>query len=307
VHQDTFPEMPSNDVINQWTDEELARAAREDLGENPTRLGEDLAAIKSWIKKSPHLHSIKQDDEFLVMFLRCCKFSLERTKEKLDFHFSVRGNLPSWFDNWDPRRPELRHIIRAGMVIPLPGYDKHGRRVVVMRGGKSDPNTMKKDDEFKANTMMMELAMAGDNQAVIRGIVLLQDLSGMTASHAMSMTPAIAKRAMTVWQDAYPSRPKALHFLNMPPVIESVFKMVQSFQKQKMKERNHVHRGGPHRHAGRPGHGGPAQGVRRNQQQSGGAEGLLGGGGREEERLADGAVQVQDRREQETRQAQVTR
>ena len=233
--------MPSNEVVNQWTEEELMRAAREDLNESPARLKEDLESIKSWIKKSPHLHSIKQDDEFLIMFLRCCKFSLERTKEKLDFHFSVRGNLPSWFDDWDPRRPEIRHIIRAGVVIPLPGYDRHGRKVVVMRGGKSDPNTMKKDDEFKASTMMMELAMAGDTQAVIRGIVLLQDLSGMTASHAVSMTPAIAKRAMTVWQDAYPSRPKALHFLNMPPVIESVFKMVQSFQKQKMKERNHVH------------------------------------------------------------------
>ena len=233
--------MPSNEVLNAWSDEELARAARDDLGEDPARLSEDLAAIKSWIKKSAHLHSIRQDDEFLTMFLRGCKFSLERTKEKLDFHFSVRGNLPSWFDDWDPRKPELRHIIKAGGVLALPGYDRHGRKVVVMRGGKSDPNTMKKDDEFKASTMMMEMAMAGDKQAVIRGVVLLQDLSGMTASHAMSMTPAIAKRAMTVWQDAYPTRPKALHFVNMPPVIESVFKMVQSFQKQKMRERNHVH------------------------------------------------------------------
>ena len=233
--------MPSNEIINKWSDEDLAKAAREDLGEDPARLPSDLAAIKDWIKKSPHLHSIKQTDGFLTMFLRGCKFSLERTKEKLDFHFSVRGSLPTWFDNWDPRRPEIKHIIRAGVVIPLPGYDRHGRKVVVMRGGKSDPNTMKKDDEFKASTMMMEMAMDGDKQAVIRGIVLLQDLSGMTASHAMSMTPAVAKRAMTVWQDAYPTRPKALHFLNMPPVIENVFKMVQTFQKQKMKERNHVH------------------------------------------------------------------
>ena len=233
--------MPSNEVINQWTDEELAKAAKEDIGEDPARLPADLTAIKTWIAKSPHLHSIKQDDGFLTMFLRGCKFSLERTKEKLDFHFSVRGSLPSWFDGWDPRKPELKHIIKAGVVIPLPGYDRHGRKVIVMRGGKSDPNTMKKDDEFKASMMMMEMALNGDKQAAIRGVVLLQDLSGMTASHAMSMTPAIAKRAMTVWQDAYPSRPKALHFINMPPVIESVFKMVQNFQKQKMKERNHVH------------------------------------------------------------------
>ena len=34
---------------------------------------------------------------------------------------------------------------------------------------------------------------------------------------------------------------QALHFLNMPGAMESIFSMVQSLQKQKMKERNHVH------------------------------------------------------------------
>ena len=38
----------------------------------------------------------------------------------LSFDWSI-GNLPSWFDNWDPRLPEIKHIIKAGMYIPLPG------------------------------------------------------------------------------------------------------------------------------------------------------------------------------------------
>ena len=110
------------------------------------------------------------------------------------------------------------------------------------------------------------------------GIVLVMDMAGMTASHALrvdnldkylkvlqiflrfriqiydltyyeQMNPVVAKKAMTVWQDAYPSRcccpfhingkkmsitclihlyrPKAMHFVNMPPVIESVFRMMQ--------------------------------------------------------------------------------
>ena len=66
-------------------------------------------------------------------------------------------------------------------------------------------------------------------------------MDGMTAQHALEMNPAIAKRAMTVWQDAYPAKPKALHFINMPSFMESIFNMVQSFQKQKMKERTIVH------------------------------------------------------------------
>ena len=96
----------------------------------------------------------------------------------------------------------------CGMYLPLPGYDKHGRKVVLMRAGPSDPDTMKKDDEFKTSTMIMEAAMEGDQQAVIRGMVLIQDLEGMTLAKTLGFTPAVAKRAMTVWQDAYPTRPK---------------------------------------------------------------------------------------------------
>ena len=233
--------MPAISTLNVWPSDELEEAAKENLGEDKARLKEDIKALKSWISKSPHLHSIRQDDEYLTMFLRGCKFSLERTKEKLDFHHTVRGQLPSWFDNWDPRRPELQAILKAGMYLPLQGYDQHGRRVVLMRAANSDPSTMKKEDEFKLSTMVMELALNGDAQASICGVVLLQDMGGMTAAHALSMNPAMAKKAMTVWQDAYPTRPKALHFINMPPVIESVYKMFESFQKEKMRKRNHVH------------------------------------------------------------------
>jgi len=233
--------MPAINTINVWTEEALAKAAKEDLGEDKNRLKDDIKALKSWISKSPHLHSIRQDDAYLTMFLRGCKFSLERTKEKLDFHHTVRGNLPSWFDNWDPTKPEIQAILKAGMYLPLNGYDRHGRRIILMRAALSDPNTMKKEDEFKTSTMVMEYAMNGDIQANICGIVLIQDMGGMTAAHALSMNPAVAKKAMTVWQDAYPARPKALHFINMPPVIESVFKMMEGFQKEKMKKRNHVH------------------------------------------------------------------
>jgi len=233
--------MPARNSLNVWSEEDLEKAAKDNLGEDKARLKDDIKALKSWIKKSPHLHSIRQDDDYLTMFLRGCKFSLERTKEKLDFHHTVRGSLPTWFDNWDPRQQHLQIILKTGMYLPLRGYDKHGRGVVLMRNGASDPNISKQEDEFKVSTMIMERAFDGDAQAAICGIVLIQDMAGMTASHALKMNPVVAKKAMTVWQDAYPARPKALHFINMPPVIESVYKMFEGFQKEKMKARNHVH------------------------------------------------------------------
>ena len=83
---------------------DLLEAARLDLGEDRKTLPRDLETIRNWISKCPHLHTIKQDDAFLLMFLRACKFSLEKTKDKLDMFFTVRGGLPIWYGDWDPRR-----------------------------------------------------------------------------------------------------------------------------------------------------------------------------------------------------------
>ena len=67
-------------------------AAKRDLNEDPSKTEEDLKTIKNWISKSPHLHTIKQDDQFLITFMRACKFSLEKTKEKLNQEINEKIN-----------------------------------------------------------------------------------------------------------------------------------------------------------------------------------------------------------------------
>ena len=53
-------------------------------------------------------------------------------------------------------------------------------------------------------------------------------------------SPSIAKKAMTVFQDAYPTNPKAMYFLGMPSFVESAFNVMKGFMKDKMKNRLHV-------------------------------------------------------------------
>ena len=43
--------------------------------------------------------------------------------------------------------------------IPLQGFDKHGRRVLILRGGKADPDRFSMIDQFRANLMVNELLM----------------------------------------------------------------------------------------------------------------------------------------------------
>merc|ERR1719259_308060 len=66
-------------------------------------------------------------------------------------------------------------------------------------------------------------------------------MAGLTAAHGFQMTPAVVKKAMTVWQDGYPMRPKAMHYINTPQGFDTVFNIFKSFMKEKMKQRIHVH------------------------------------------------------------------
>lgn len=91
----------------------LSALAEKELNETPERLVSDIKALKEWIRQSPHLRA-RTDDQFLVTFLRGCKFSLEKAKQKFDLYHSVRSLMPEVMMNRDPLDERLQSIIRLG-------------------------------------------------------------------------------------------------------------------------------------------------------------------------------------------------
>ena len=128
--------------------------------------------------------------------------------------------------------------------VPLKGYDKNGRKVIILRSAVADPNKMTMADNFKTSMMLNELAMkdpSKDFQAQVCGVVIIQDAHGVTLNHMRSFSPAIGKKATTVFQEAYPSNPKAMYFLGMPSFVETAFNMMKGFMKKdKLKNRIQV-------------------------------------------------------------------
>lgn len=83
---------------------ELQKVAEEELEERPSRIAEDLAALRLWMQHQPHL-KVRDDDQFLIQFLRGCKYSLERAKEKLDLFFSLKSKYPDMLNVIDVDEP----------------------------------------------------------------------------------------------------------------------------------------------------------------------------------------------------------
>lgn len=70
---------------------QLDEIAQKDLNEVKSRIPDDLLALRSWLEKQPHLRA-RIDDQFLIAFLRFCKYSLENAKKRIDYFYTYKSN-----------------------------------------------------------------------------------------------------------------------------------------------------------------------------------------------------------------------
>ncbi|MPC26282.1 Alpha-tocopherol transfer protein-like [Portunus trituberculatus] len=178
---------------------ELVQRAKDEINEVPERRAADIEHIRDWLKHQPHINA-RMDDWTILRFLRGCKFSLERTKEKLDMFYTCKTLCPEWYKNRDPQDKKMRAILELGTFLPLPGHDPQSRKVVIIRTAGHDPKEYTMDEVFKATHMISDIMVDEDEPMSVTGVVQLLDLENVTAGHAMQMTPAIVKKAMTIWQ-----------------------------------------------------------------------------------------------------------
>uniref|UniRef100_A0A182SEE1 CRAL_TRIO_N domain-containing protein n=1 Tax=Anopheles maculatus TaxID=74869 RepID=A0A182SEE1_9DIPT len=143
--------------------------AKRELNEKPERIDEDLAALRQWLARTPHIRA-RIDDQFLVTFLRGCKYSLERAKEKIDMFYSVRTAIPELMRNRDPDKARTREIVRLGVGLPLPLTDgPDAPRIMLIRPGVYDPKQYTIEEVIKVSTMINDILMLEDDNMVIAG------------------------------------------------------------------------------------------------------------------------------------------
>ncbi|KAI5641589.1 CRAL/TRIO domain-containing protein [Phthorimaea operculella] len=217
----------------------LAVKAREELNEEPLRLEEDLQHLKDWIAKQPHLRA-RTDDQWLVAFLRGCKFSLERVKQKLDLYYTVRTTAPEFF-KISVKDPKFHDILDLGSYYMLPKTTGTYPTVTIISPGKFDPNTYHISEIMCVTRSLEKIMMMENDNGVVSGSHFILNLENVTLGHLVQMTPATMKKMVTIGQDATPLRIKGVHFLNTRPGFETVFNALKSLLNEKNRQRLYVH------------------------------------------------------------------
>ena len=80
--------------------------------------------------------------------------------------------------------------------LPLPDYDQHGRKVIVMRPGCYDPFRHKPEDIEKANFMISDVMVLEDEQLFVTGMVIIYDCEGFTMNHFTQRPLSMTKKHM---------------------------------------------------------------------------------------------------------------
>lgn len=234
--------------------DDLQRKAREELNEVPARMHKDLQALKIWIEEQPHLCA-NTDDQFLICFLRGCKYSLEKAKKKIDSYYSFKTKFPEFCNVTNVDSARLREIFRSGYVsvtkssikllliglsssaflyLPTPLHN-NGPRIVLVRLSSAEMFSL--EEVLAVNHLLQDIAMLEDDNAVINGLVMIADHKEISLSHILQATPTYLKKWITYNHESIPLRVKSIHFLNAPKIFDIVYNTAKPMLPLKQQDR----------------------------------------------------------------------
>jgi len=219
----------------------LQAVACDELDEDPDKLEEVLAEVRQWIEETPHLKA-RTDDQFLMSFLRGCKFKLEKVKLKLDMFYTLRTHIPELLLGRDPSDPKIRAIIKLGVGLPLPNTENSSSaRVILIRPRAYNPDLFTIEDVIKVSTMINDVLLREDDNIIVAGQIGILDLANVSVRHFSQFRPAFIKKMTMMSEDGSPIRQIGFHYINTPPGFEQVFNVFKSVMNEESKTRLHVH------------------------------------------------------------------
>lgn len=225
-------------------DKKTLKKAKDELNEDPKQRASQIQTLREWAERQPHLRS-RLDDDFLLRYLRTAKFGQLRAQTMLDNFWTVRSSptkgVPDWFANMDPLNPDVSKLLDLGIQFPLPGRDKDGRKVVLIRTGAYDPKETPMSDVMKIGFITSDLLLL-EEETQVNGVVILLDFTLFGTQHVWCWSRDTISKAMKCWQDVYPTRNKGINYYNTPTLFNALFEVFQYFMKEKMKKRLHFHK-----------------------------------------------------------------
>ncbi|XP_004679904.1 PREDICTED: alpha-tocopherol transfer protein [Condylura cristata] len=177
-------------------------------------------------------------DSFLLRFLRARDFDLDLAWRLLKNYYKWRTECPEISANLLPG--SILGLLKAGYHGVLRARDCTGSKVLIYRITYWDPKVFTAYDVFRVSLITSELIVQ-EIETQRNGVKVVFDLEGWQFSHALQITPTVAKRIAAVLTDSFPLKVRGIHLINEPIIFHAVFSMIKPFLTEKIKGRIHMH------------------------------------------------------------------
>ncbi|KAF5293987.1 hypothetical protein FQR65_LT10958 [Abscondita terminalis] len=214
---------------------ELQNIAEVELSEIPNRVKDDIAYIRKWLTEQHHLIA-RTDDHTLLIFLRNCKFSLEKTKAKIDLYYTIKSMFPKIFKNRDPFQPKIQYVLQNNIVSFLPKVS-NGPFLLLVRGANANPDVVSMEDALKFAILLTEISLQHHVESSIVGHAILLDFKDASLKYFLQFTPAFLKKLATCFANVFLLRMKALYIINLPLTLVTGSNIFKSFLSPKLQNR----------------------------------------------------------------------
>ncbi|KAL5022439.1 hypothetical protein ScPMuIL_001594 [Solemya velum] len=217
------------------------KKAKEELNENPKeRLGA-VQTFRTWVNQQKWLRT-PTGTSFLLQILRARKFSQLAARELIENYWKYRDMHKEWYRGTDPSDPKVQYVWKNGVYLILPGRDKNGRKVMLLRLAKLELDGKNYDiHEYIRAVVMIFEAMFLDENCQVNGMVIVCDMTGFSLKHQHFFGMDNSKKYMDIFQHATPARIKEMHYYNIGPVFEAFMTVFKSFMKEKLRKRLRLH------------------------------------------------------------------
>ncbi|XP_044746868.1 alpha-tocopherol transfer protein-like [Coccinella septempunctata] len=192
-----------------------------------------ISDLRIWLEGQKHLQTHLLGDDLLERFLLKNKFSIEKTKIKMENYCTLRKKYRKFYENYEEIVPSKE----SSFIIPMFKLNDDLNRIIICRIFDE-----KKFDFLRSARGIMLMLEMESRMDYSCGDEFIVDLAGTGALFLTKINFLLLKDALTLAIKAYSARVRAVHIVNAPRIINVLMTLLKTIVPTKIFNRIRVHR-----------------------------------------------------------------
>merc|ERR1719309_1021821 len=222
-----------NDLEKKWFD--LAELLlSEDLNKREQKLADFENLLHSDPKFSKFMTpNLLKSRAYLTIYMRAGAWNVTDALAVLNGYYSIGQNYRPYVEMSIPSK--LEHVWKEKLNTVLEKRDKFGRRVLIMRLGKWDPDTIPVEHFFASTFVLLE-TVTKEVKTQIAGLTIVLDIQGFSLKHIRNLGINEIRLAAAFLHGSFPLWIRRIHVLYQPRIFGILMNIAKPFLSENARE-----------------------------------------------------------------------